>query len=284
MTEPFSLGAYTDKILGYANETFSVLHRKFLKQIWGDNNYTAKLRNNQTTTDWQNGTYEVYIPTRDRADYNLSYYRIAIQILPEISEKTKHAEAYKLMKHLKEPAGDVESELLILIAPHQDRWGLVRAFKHINKRGYMTGIFVNKSPEIIWKRILDHIANFIMKRIEGFMHKLGFETWVWRWLINKDSNLLYYNVLERFSFVIRQSILTFFKLYSHLRDFMKLILRDIGLQSSAKKALEPLIGLKQADLMVVFQYIREKLDVSLGWQRKTEAYQIMERIGAVQHG
>ena len=190
-----TFGSFTDQILQYANETFSVLHRKFLKQTWGDNNFSAKLRNNQCATDWQNGRYEVYIPTRDRADWNLSYYRIAIQVLPEVSNRTKRQEAYKLMKRQIEPVGDVESELLILVAPRQASWGLVRGFKHQTTRGYFTGIFVNRSPEIIWKRILDHIANFMVKRIEGFMLKLGFESWVWRWLLVKDTNLLYYNVL-----------------------------------------------------------------------------------------
>ena len=65
---------------------------------------------------------------------------------------------------------------------------------------------------------------------------------------------------------------------------MKLVLREIGLQSTAKKAIEPLIGLNEADLVAVFGYIREKLTVTLDWQKRTEAYRVLEQIGAIQNG
>lgn len=260
-----SFGEFTDKILQYANETFSVLHHKFLKDLWGDNRITAKLHHNQVQTDWPNGTYEVYIPTRDNAEYNLSYYRIAIQVLPEISNETKRLEAYKLQEQKLKPLGIVESELLILIAPKVKRWipGGVRGFKHLNKPGYFTAIFVNKSPEIIWKRILDHILNFLNKRIEGFMRSLGFETWLWKWhsLKGHEDALLY--ILERFSFVIQQSFLTLQKLYYHLIKKLKDVLCEIGNQNIAKQAVKPLKELNAARLQRVFQLIRERLHVEV---------------------
>jgi len=230
----FLLGTYTDKILGYANQTFATLHHKFLKEIWGDNKTTAKLHHNQCQTNWQNGTFEVYIPTRDNVNYNLSYYRIAIQVLPFNSNQTKKAEAYKLMKPLKQPLGEIESELLILIAPRQDRWGLVRGFKHRNKPGHFTAVFTNRSPEIVWKRILDHVHNFIAKRLDGLMRALGFETWVWKWLLKKNDNCSNISrIIERFSFSIRQSVETFVRLIRHFTDKMRVVLGEIGVQNVA---------------------------------------------------
>lgn len=231
-----TFGAFTDQLLGYANQTFSVLHHKFLKQIWGDNSTTAKLHHNQCRTDWQKGTYEIFIPTRDDPNMNLRYSRIAIQILPEISNDTKRIEAYRLQQDTEKPLGVLESELLILVAYRQTQVGIIKGFKHDQRKGYFTGIFVSRqrSPELIWKRILDHIINFFQKRLDGLMSSLGFETWVWKWLQKKLSCSNMNAILEHFSLTIRQSIFTFLRLWQHLYDQMKLILGEIGVQNVAK--------------------------------------------------
>ncbi len=231
-----TFGTFTDKILGYANETFSVLHRRFLKEIWGNNSTTAKLHHNQCRTNWQNGTYEVFIPTRDDPNMNLRYSRIAIQILPEISNATKRTEAYRLQQDTEKPLGVVESELLILVAYQQSQVGIVKGFKHQTQPGYFTGVFVSRqrSPELIWKRILDHIVNFIQKRLDGLMRSLGFETWVWKHHQRNNSCSNMYAILERFSLSIRQSVFTFMKLYTYFIDRMKMVLHEIGIQNTAK--------------------------------------------------
>ena len=236
LNKSFSLGNFTDKILQYANETFSVLHRRFLKEIWGNNSTTAKLHHNQCRTNWQNGTYEVYIPTRDDPNMNLRYSRIAIQVLPEISNATKRAEAYRLQQDTEKPLGVVESELLILVAYQQSQAGIVKGFKHQTQPGYFTGIFVSRqrSPELIWKRILDHITNFIQKRLDGLMRSLKLETWIWKWTQKTLGISTINTILEKYSLSIRQSAFTFLKLYQHFIDKMKLILHEIGIQNTAK--------------------------------------------------
>jgi adenosyl cobinamide kinase/adenosyl cobinamide phosphate guanylyltransferase len=263
-----NMGDYTDKILGYANETFSVLHHHFLKEIWGDNKTTAKLHSNQCHTDWQNGRYEVYIPTRDSVNYNLEYYRVAIQVLPEASNETKREEANKLRQNKHAPLGIIESELLILIAPKVNHWvpGGVRGFKHLGPhKPYFTAVFVNKSPEIIWKRVLDHIHNFISKRMDGLMCSLGFETWVWKWLLRKNddcSNIL--SILKHFSYSIRQSAETFVKLIQWFRDKMKLVLEEIGVQNVAlskttREIREEIQMLKKALLVKVKEEVQRDM-------------------------
>jgi hypothetical protein len=265
----FSMPNFTDEILAHANTTFSTLHKKFLKEIWGDNKTTNKLHSNQVYTDWQNGRYEVYIPTRDSVDFNLEYARVAIQVLPMVSNDSKYQEAYDLSVPIKTPLGKIESEFLILIAPRQDRWGLVKGFKHRAKPGYFTGIFVNGSADICWKRVLDQITNFFEKRLNGLFDSLGFERWVWKWLQAKEPTLLYYSrILEHFSVVIQQSAFTFINLWQHFIKQMKHVLNEIGLQSIAKQAISPLLSLNPVDLQRAFTYIREDLQVNLEQSQK----------------
>lgn len=260
----FALTNFTDQILEHAANTFSVMHNHFLKQIWGNNNITNKLHYNQVTFDPANGRYEVYIPTRDSVTNNLEYMRIAIQILPMVSNDTKHLDAYKLAEPIKQPHGKIESEFLILIAPRQYKWGLVRGFKHRNKPGYFTGVFVNASPDIIWKRVLDQLINFFGKRLDGLFDSLGFERWVWKWLQQKDTNLLYYSrILERFSYVIQQSAFTFLKVWQHFMDKIKLVLKEIGLQNVAKSHVKQLYSMKKPDLQRYFELVKKELQVGL---------------------
>lgn len=227
---------FSHKILGHAQDTFAVIHERFLKPIWGDNRVTAKLKHNQSTVIWEDDVYEVYIPTFDSPNYNLKYYRIIIKILPEISNKTKREEAIKLTKRIRQPLGEVESELICLVAYKQDKPGIVKGFKHSTQKGYFTGVFVSsqRSPDLIWKRILDHVHNFIMKKLDGLMRALGFETWVWKWLLKKRDNCFNMSsILKRFSLSIRQSVFTFVKLIQHLCDREKQVLEDIGVQNVA---------------------------------------------------
>ena len=259
----FSFGQYTDAILQLANETFSVLYYKFLKEIWGDNRITNKLHRNQCQTDWQNGVYECYIPTRDSADSNLSHYRIAIKVLDCIDHETKKPEAYKLCEHLKDPEGNIESELLILIAPRQLRYGLVRAFKHRNLPGYFTAVVVNSSPEIVWKRVLCLIINFIEKRLAGFFESLNIPAWIWKWHVKNNHCSTIDTIIEHFSYVLRQSFHTFIKLLDHLTRKLNEVLKEIGVQNVAKQALKPLLDIKPADLQRVFSIIREELKINL---------------------
>lgn len=258
----FSQQNYVDSILSHANSTFSVLHGKFLKEIWGDNKTSNKLHSNQCFTDWQNGTYEVYIPTRDSQEYNLEYLRIAIQVLPMMSREQKAEETYKLAQPIKIPHGKIESELLILIAPRQYKWGIIHGFKHRNIRGYFTGIFVNASPDIVWKRVLDLLINFLGKRLDGLMDSLGFERWVWKWALKKHISL-YYRILEHFSFVLRQSAFTLIQLWQHLLSKMKTLLGEIGEQNMALQAIHVLEGLNPVQLGRVFNKIRAGLHVEV---------------------
>ena len=266
----FNFGTYTDKILQYANETFATMHHKFLKEIWG-NSTINKLHKNQSYTNWDKGIYEVYIPSRDSQENNLQYSRIIIKVQPENSNSTKKQTSCDLMKQEKQPLGTIESELIIQIAPKQDKWGLVKSFKHRNPRGYFTAIFTNKSPEIVWKRVMDVMINFTNKRLDGFMEKLGFEKWIWKWAQNKEHDYLYYIILEKFSYSLRQSVLTLTRLYNHFRGKMRSVLKEIGVQNVLKQVIGPLKGLDLDSLGKVMGRIRKELLIQVELDRKKDS-------------
>ena len=270
----FSQQNFADEILQHANNTFSVIYHRFLKEIWSDNKTTKKLHSNQVYTDWQNGRYECYIPTRDSVDNNLEFSRIAIQILPMVSNEEKHREAYHLAEPIKTPLGKIESELLLLIAPRQHHWGLVKGFKHRNKPGYFTCVFVNKSPDIIWKRVLDQVTNFFKKRLNGLMTSLNIADCTWKWTIGKRNDFISNIVVEKYSYVLRQSYLTFKSLIEHLLDKMKAVLGEIGVQNVALQALHVLKGLNVSQLGRVFSEIRRGLNVEVDFER--DALRVLE--------
>lgn len=267
-------GNFTDEILQHANTTFSTLHARFLKKIWGDNCTTNKLHSNQTYTDWQNGVYEIYIPTRDSVDYNLEFMRVAIQVQHLNSNDSKKQEAYRLAEPIKLPHGKIESELLILIAPHQDRWGLVKGFKHRNKPGYFTAVFTNTSPDIIWKRVMDCVTNFFKKRLDGLMRSLNIADCNWKWTIGKRNDFISNIVIRDYSFPLRQTFLTFKNLIEHLLDGMKVVLGVIGEQNVALQAIHVLKGLSLSQLGRVFTQIRTGLNVEVSLDR--DALRVLE--------
>jgi hypothetical protein len=85
-------GCFVDGILEYCNETFSTMYRHIFQKYWHNNTFMAKMPRNYCITDWKNGRYEVYIPTRDSADRNLQYFKISISIMEKVDYETARTE------------------------------------------------------------------------------------------------------------------------------------------------------------------------------------------------
>lgn len=241
-------GQYADKILQFANETFAPMYHKIHKQYWHDQKFFAKMTQNYTSTDWQNAQFETYIPTEDIPGYGLSYYRIAIKLLPAVNNQTFREETEKLRAPLHMPPGQLDSELQIIISPRLNKWGFIRAYRHRkDKKGYLSTIYItnkqNKKtfktdvtpPEVLWVRILRGISEFLNKRITALLDKLNLNH-IQR--DSKDNNTCYYilsnsNTLSRFSHSIRTTILSL----SHCLDYFlhKIwgIKTEIGIQNKA---------------------------------------------------
>jgi hypothetical protein len=276
-------GTYTDKILELANSTFAPLYHKIFKHYWHDGSFMAKMTQNYTTTDWQNGIFETYIPTQD-ADHGLSYYRIAIKIVPAINNKTFHEEAQALRRPLHLPPGIIDSELQIVISQRLDKWGFIRAFNHTPQKtkGYLSAIYITNRrekasstcqggklivtpPEVLWVKITRGICEFLNKRITALLKALKLE----RWQIGaKDNNTLYYTCIQsaifsRYGHSLRLTVMSLSHTLDNLLHKIWSVQEDIGNQSLAKRAIKPLLGLSPDKLAEVFVYIRQELQVDL---------------------
>lgn len=276
-------GNYTDKILELANSTFATMYHKIFKQYWHDGKFTAKMSQNYTTTDWQNGIFETYIPTQD-ATHGLSYYRIAIKIVESINSQTFKEEAQKLRTPLHFPPGQLDSELQIVISKRLDKWGFIRAFNHTRNKikGYQTNIYITNRrekasktsqggqrivtpPEVLWVKIIRSICEFLNKRITKLLEALHLKNWQ---VGAKDNNMLYYiicnsAILSRFSHSLRLTIQTLSHSLDYLLHKIWSIQEDIGNQTLAKRAVKPLKDLTPVKLKEVFVYIRQELQKNL---------------------
>jgi hypothetical protein len=281
-------GEYVDKILELANSTFAVMYHKFYKKYWHDGSFFSKMTQNYTTTDWQNAVFETYIPTRDTT-HGLSYYRIAIKLVPTTNNEEFHDQAYKLRTPLHMPPGQIDSELIIVISQRINKWGFIRCFNHTPQRtkGYQTNIYITNRrekasktsmggqlivtpPEVLWVKITRAICEFINVRINGLLKAMKLKRWQ---LDAKDNNSLYYillnsAVISPFSHSLRTTLLSLSQTLDVLLHKIWEINEDIGAQNLAKRVIQPLKGLSPGKLTNVWSYIREGLEIELNEQKQ----------------
>ncbi len=263
-------GLYVDKILGELNTTFSVMHHKIFRGSW-NNSMTAKLRRNQVTTDWQQGEYEFYMPTRAEEERDcLQFYRIIVKVLPKLDRQTIDKSLLEMQKPRLSPVGSIDSELIVFVAPYrsetarQERqsWrygGKLRGFRHVKKNGYLTAIIINPSPLICLKRLYTIIIKFLKSRIAGLLKKLDFQPWQYDY---RKKEYLYYSVLiriiEGFSYLIAQSL----KVLSHSLNWLlkryRQTLRAIGRENMVQEAMH-----KLRDLKNIFRFLGVKEESKL---------------------
>lgn len=242
-------GLFNESILEQCNHTFSLMYHHVFKGYW-HTSMDARMPRNYCTTQWQNGTYEVYIPTRSNMENNIQYYRITVKVLPELDWETVKEQLPDSMRQTIRPNGIVDSELIVFIAPKRSEKArkerqFLRGFRHIKKRGYLTAIVINPIPEICMKRMLTLIANFLKTRIKKLLEKLNFQPWQYDY---KGKEYLYYSklvdIIESFSY----SIATTLRSLSHSLNWilmkLKHTLRQIGRQSMAKMAINKFFELK----------------------------------------
>jgi hypothetical protein len=215
---------------------------------------------NYVSTDWQNGQYEVYIPTRESLESNMQFFRIAIKVTSEVDNATARTLAQTLQKPQITPIGIIDSELQVIIAPKLKSRGFIRGFKHTKKPGYLTAVVVSKIPEIAFKRILVLVAKFLEKRLDKLLERLDFQPWQ---LDYRENKTLYYtimrSIIERYSHSIALTIKSFSHVLSWVKGKLRSILHEIGLQNMAKLALRPLEQLSRNDRIEVLERIKAVL-------------------------
>jgi len=272
-----SFGVFTDRILQLSNETFSTLYKNVLKKYWHDGSFMAKMSRNYAHTDWPKGIYEVYIPTRDDPAMNLRYYRIVIKVLPNIDAESAHVESVVQQAPQQTPMGIVDSELIVLVAPHLKRRGFIRGWRHIKHPGYLTAVIVSKIPEIAFKRILTLVANFLEKRIDKLLEKLGFQPWEYDYIKKEE---FYYksvrSIIERYSYVIAVSLKSFSHVLAWVKGKLRSVLHEIGLMNMMRQAFKPLNQLSRKDQILIVQRMCATLGLPLKIQSRTGTVTQME--------
>lgn len=204
---PETFGLFSDRVIELCNLSLSSMYHHVFKKYWNDDRFFARMRRNYVESDIDDGYYEIYIPTRDVLDgTNLKYYNIKIKTVPGLDKDIEEKEAKKLIMETRVAmgqgaAGKVDSELLVLIAPHLSKKGLALwredkerereglkakkewflkghmtypSFKYPNARGYYTMPIITRSPEEAIRRLLLRITKFLRLRLKKLIGKLHF--------------------------------------------------------------------------------------------------------------
>jgi len=254
-------GQYSDKILQLCNETFSTMYANIFKRYWHDGKFMSRMPCNYCKTDWKDGVYEVHIPTREDPEFNMAYYRIIVKVLPELDMETAKQESQKLQASLNPPMGYKDSELIVLVSPKLKKRGFLRAFKHVKRPGFLTGLFVTKVPEIAFKRLLTVLKNFFQRRIAKLLERLEVRPWH---LDYKEDTLYYINdvtyIIEHFSHGIACTVKCFSHCLSWFVGKIRSVKHEIGVQNMIKLSFRPLREMPKRDQFRVLEALQVQVN------------------------
>lgn len=257
---------YSNKILDLANETFSTMYYHVLKQYWHNNNTTASMARSYNATDRQNGIYETYIPTSEHMGHGLNYYRIIIKVVPELDNPTARAEGINLWKPLITPAGYSDSELIILISPKLKTRGYIRGFKHVNKPGYLTAVFIDKykNPLVLWKKILEKlISPFIAKRLKALYDSLNFQPYQYDYIELKRHYYIWNNIIAKFSVSLGLIVKSFSHVLNWIDCKVKYVQGLIGNVAVEKEMLCHIMPMNETRRRDFLYQIKAQIEASL---------------------
>lgn len=236
------------------------MYANVFKRYWHDGKFMSRMPRSYCTTDWKNGVYEVFIPTREDMELNMAYYRIVIKVVPELDMETAKQESQKLQASLSRPMGYKDSELIALVSPKLKRRGFLRAFKHCKKPGFLTGLFVTKVPEIAFKRLLSLLKTFFERRIGKLLERLEITPWH---LDYKEKTLYYINdvtyIVEHFSHAIACTLKCFSHSLAWFVGKINSVKHEIGVQNMIKLSLRPLQDMPKRDQYRVLEALQVKV-------------------------
>lgn len=257
---PVPYNMYKTRVLEALQTIFSPMYRNVWEQHW-NNCAFATMTCPYYFCDFEDGLYEVYVPTVVGGDNRMRYWRIVVQVYDEVDKETIERNQRVLTNPSIIPVGKVDSETICHLSRSTTKehryklrclwnqggrraWfkGLLKGFKHSNKRGYFTPIIVYESPDIAVKRLLSLLVNFIRKRIEAFFKKLKLQPWMFsQYLQKKRDEALILILIERYSYTIRSITNSLLDTFDWLKNRLKDIYAEIGRQNVQKTKIQPLI-------------------------------------------
>lgn len=254
---PFSI--WRTRVLEILQTVFSPMYRHVWQNNW-NNSIFGNMRKPYIYCDFEQGIYEVYMPTVIDAENRLHYWRIIVKAYDEIDRETVEINQNNLRTPYTRPVGIIDSETICHIAKtttpelkHKLRclwkaggrraWfkGLLRGFKHDKRKGYFTPIIVHESPDIAIKRLLSLLGNFLRKRIVALLKKLKLQTWMFEEYLTKRHNNSLLMLIEKYSSVIRNIVKSFIESFDWLSMKLKDLYAEIGRQNVQKQKIKPLM-------------------------------------------
>lgn len=250
-------GMYSERVVELCQNVFVPLSKKVGDRYW-NNGIFAYQRRPYYMCNFEDAIMEYYIPTALNEENVLQYHRIVIAIYSELDKDIIMSELPKLRTRFTSPAGYVDSETIFFVASRvskkqvenlkkNGRKAIMRGFRHLPHKGYLTAIIVNNVPEIAFKKIIGLLLNFWQKRLKGLLEKLGEKVNN----INKEllvsitdlvdiSNI----VIEKISSLLYNIVGSMHAVVRHLTDAFNNIMREIGFQNTLISAIRLLNNLK----------------------------------------
>jgi len=168
----FPFGVYVDDVLELLAEDFAPAYKHVFSYYW-NNSMVARVRRNYSEPYFDDALYEFYIPIQAHKEVNMTWFRVCVKVVPEISQEKARELAVDLMKPRMKPAGIVDSELIAIISP--TRVGYVHGFKHVPLKGHLTAIICNRNPLKAVNILKKLISKFIEKRVDALLGKFGIQ-------------------------------------------------------------------------------------------------------------
>ena len=252
-------GLWRTRTLEILQTVFTPMYKNVWEQKWNNSSF-ATMRKPYYYCDFEQGIYEVYIPTVIDALNRMHYWRIIVKVYSEIDKESIDLNQSNLQTPYCRPVGVIDSETVCHLAQqttpeHKHKmkclwkaggrraWfkGLLRGFKHSKKRGYFTPVVVHQSPDIAVKRLLSLLYNFLKRRITAFLKKLKLQPWMFNeYLVKRHNNSLLI-LVERYSITIRNILSSFLGTFDWLRMKLKDLYAEIGRQNVQKTKIKPLL-------------------------------------------
>lgn len=178
-------GLYKDNLLILLSHPFERHYRNVQRPYW-DTEEDCRVKKKYTFKDHERSVYEAYFPTFPNNDWQMNYHRVYIAILPELDQKTFDEEVLKAKQtHLVSPVGKADSESIFIVA-QKCKGAFVRGGKR-QAQGFISFAIINRSPEIVFHRILSLLSNFILKRIKRLLEALNLDEYTQQ-LLRPDNN------------------------------------------------------------------------------------------------
>lgn len=232
---------YSDRVLELLNHVFSTAYQRVERRYWNNTDF-ARVKKNYCVTDWEHGIYEVYLPTFFSAEKNMNYYRIAIKTIPELDPQVLESREIELSLQNIKPAGQVDSQLLVVAAPYRKRGFIGFLFGRRRPGPYGSNEYkflapvITPIPEEAVKRILKIVSNFIRKRIRAMLNSFHLEDWFYQ-----QEERLYYtssiSVLDHVSDVLTNALRCLSHLLSWFLGKLSHVEGEVVRQVNIKSAL-----------------------------------------------